>query len=131
MNPQAGDALSAVRLIAYSAPSLATSVAALPMVLFVPAYYSGELGVPLAAVGGAIAVSRLLDVVTDPLIGTLSDRVRTPLGRRKPWMALGLPIFLLSLWKIFLPGKERLTSLLFLSPVFTEGWVTLMRPTFG
>ena len=98
--------LSVGQLFAYSAPSLATSVAALPMVLFVPAFYSDDLGVPLAAVGGAIAVSRLLDVVTDPLIGALSDRLRLPLGRRKAWMAMGLPIFLLSLWKIFVPAEE-------------------------
>ncbi|MEM9173958.1 MAG: MFS transporter [Myxococcota bacterium] len=115
MSTAPGERLSAARLVAYSAPSFATSVAALPMVLFVPAFYSDDLGVPLAAVGGAIAVSRLLDVVTDPLIGGLSDRLRTPLGRRKPWMALGLPIFLLSLWKIFVPGDE-------VSSTYLLGW---------
>ncbi|MCR9095164.1 MAG: MFS transporter [bacterium] len=106
MSSSSPERLSAARLVAYSAPSLVTSVAALPMALFVPAFYSNDLGVPLAAVGGAIAASRLLDVVTDPLIGTLSDRLRLPLGRRKAWMALGLPIFLLSLWKIFVPGED-------------------------
>ena len=106
MSSSSPERLSAARLVAYSAPSLVTSVAALPMALFVPAFYSNDLGVPLAAVGGAIAASRLLDVVTDPLIGTLSDRLRLPLGRRKTWMALGLPIFLLSLWKIFVPGED-------------------------
>ena len=98
--------LSVFQLVVYSAPSLATSVAALPMLLFVPAFYSDNLGIPLAAVGGAIAASRLLDVVTDLGIGTLSDRLRLPLGRRKSWMALGLPLFLLSLWKVFVPGEE-------------------------
>ncbi len=72
------------RLIAYAAPSLVTSVAALPMALFIPAFYSDDLGVPLAAVGGAIALSRLLDGVTDPLIGTFSDRLRLPLGGESP-----------------------------------------------
>ena len=98
--------LGPLRLIAYSAPSVVTSVAALPMALFVPAFYADELGVPLAAVGGAIAISRLLDVVTDPLIGRLSDRLSLPFGRRKPWMILGVPIFLLSLWQIFVPGED-------------------------
>ena len=55
-------------LIFYALPSLVTYVAALPMALFVPACYADELGLPLAAVGAAIAASRLLDVVTDPLI---------------------------------------------------------------
>lgn len=58
-----------LRLISYVLPSLVSSVAALSLVLFVPAFYAGDLGVPLAAVGLAIAASRLLDVVTDPLIG--------------------------------------------------------------
>ena len=98
--------LSRSRLVAYSAPSLVTAVAALPLALFVPAFYADDLGVPLAAVGGAIALSRLLDVVTDPLIGALSDRLHLPLGRRKPWMLLGAPIFLLALWKIFVPGDQ-------------------------
>ncbi len=102
------------RLIAYSAPSLVTSVAALPMALFIPAFYSDDLGVPLAAVGGAIAASRLLDVVTDPLIGTLSDRLRLPFGRRKPWMIAGVPLFLLSLWKICVPGDAASASYLML-----------------
>lgn len=96
--------LGGAALLAYSAPALVTSVAALPMTLFVPAFYADDLGVPLAAVGMAIAFSRLLDVVTDPLIGTLSDRLRLPFGRRKPWMILGAPLFAVSLWQIFVPG---------------------------
>lgn len=126
--PRAGR-LPAARLVAYSAPSLVTSVAALPMALFVPAFYSDDLGVPLAAVGGAIAASRLLDVVTDPLIGTLSDRLRLPLGRRKPWMILGLPIFLVSLWKIFVPGDDATaTSLLGWSAALYLGFTMIDLP---
>ena len=104
--------LGALPLIAYSAPSLLTSVAALPMALFVPAFYADELGIPLAAVGAAIGFSRLLDVVTDPLIGSLSDRIRFPFGRRKPWMILGVPLFLVSLWKIFVPGEDASSTYL-------------------
>ena len=89
----------------YALPSLVTSVAALPMALFVPAYYADELGLPLAAVGAAVAASRLLDVVTDPLIGGFSDRIATRWGRRKPWMLLGTPLFLVSVWHVFVPGE--------------------------
>ena len=38
-------------LAVYAAPSLVTSVAALPMALFVPAFYADDLGLPIAAVG--------------------------------------------------------------------------------
>lgn len=107
------------RLLAYAAPSLVTSVAALPMALFVPAFYADDLGLPLAAVGAAIAVSRLLDVVTDPLIGALSDRLHLPFGRRKPWMLLGVPLFALSLWKIFVPGNAA-------TPTYLLTWSALL-----
>ncbi len=106
-----------------------TSVAALPMALFVPAFYADDLGVPLAAVGGAIAVSRLLDVVTDPLIGRLSDRTTGRFGRRRPWMVLGVPVFLLALWKIFVPGEgASATSLALWSAVLYLGFTMIDLP---
>ncbi len=123
------DRLPTARLIAYSAPSLVTSIAALPMALFVPAFYSGDLGVPLAAVGGAIAFSRLLDVVTDPLIGLLSDRLPLPLGRRKTWMALGVPLFLVAIWQIFVPGDSAsATHLLVWSAALYLGFTMIDLP---
>jgi Na+/melibiose symporter-like transporter len=118
-----------MRLVAYSAPSLVTSVAALPMALFIPAFYADDLGVPLAAVGMVIALSRLLDVVTDPLIGSLSDHTRLRIGRRKPWMILGVPIFLLSLWKIFVPGESAsATHLLVWSALLYLGFTMIDLP---
>jgi MFS family permease len=69
------------------------------MALLVPSFYADELGMPLAGVGAAIAASRLLDVVTDPLIGSLSDRLPTRWGRRKPWMTLAAPLFLGAVWR--------------------------------
>jgi Na+/melibiose symporter-like transporter len=105
--------------VSYSLPSLVTSVTALPIALFVPAFYADDLGVPLAAVGTAIALSRLLDVVTDPLIGKLSDRPWLPFGRRKPWMVLGVPLFAVSLWKIFVPGNAA-------TPTYLLVWSALL-----
>ena len=102
------------RLVPYALPSLVTSVAALPMALFVPAFYADELGLPLAVVGAAIAASRLLDVVTDPLIGSMSDRLETRWGRRKPWMVVGTPLFLVAVWQVFVPGESASTSHLLL-----------------
>jgi Na+/melibiose symporter-like transporter len=95
--------LGSLRIVLYALPSLVSSVAALPLALFVPAFYADDLGVPLAAVGLAIAASRLLDVVTDPLIGVASDRLSFGWGRRKPWMLLGTPVFAVALWQVFVP----------------------------
>lgn len=102
------EAIGSWRLAAYSAPSFVTSLAALPFTLFVPAYYADELAVPLASVGLAIGASRLFDVVTDPLIGRLSDRFRPGFfrgARRKPWMLLGAPLLMLAAWQLLVPPE--------------------------
>ena len=69
--------------------------------IWIPAHYSGGLGLDLATVGIILMLARLTDVVTDPLIGELSDRWRTPVGRRKPWLLIGTPIMLLGVYKLF------------------------------
>jgi GPH family glycoside/pentoside/hexuronide:cation symporter len=117
------------RLFLYALPSLMTSMAALPMALFVPAFYAEELGMPLAAVGVAIAASRLLDVVTDPLIGGLSDRANTRWGRRKPWMLLGTPLFIIATWQVFVPGANAgIGHLLFWSALLYLGFTMIDLP---
>lgn len=90
----------------YGAVNLPTSVVGLPIAIYIPAFYSENLGLSLAAVGTLLALSRLTDVVTDPPIGIVSDRWQTPFGRRKPWMVLGTPFMLLSLWMLFVPHSE-------------------------
>jgi Na+/melibiose symporter-like transporter len=89
----------------YGALNLPTSVVGLPIALYIPAFYSENLGLSLAAVGALIALSRLTDVFTDPMIGILSDRWQTRFGRRKPWILVGTPLKLLSLWMLFVPDS--------------------------
>jgi Na+/melibiose symporter-like transporter len=113
--------LSRRSLWLYGLPNLSYSVAALPMALFIPSYYADELGLPLAAVGAAIAASRVLDVLTDPLIGVLSDRVPTRFGRRKPWIVLGAPLLLLAVWMLFVPAGRGAVSIPYLL-----GWTCLL-----
>ncbi len=103
------------------------AVVALPLALFVPSFYADELALPLATVGYAIAASRVLDILLDPLIGTLSDHTRTRFGRRKPWIVAGTPLFLLAAWRLLVPGEGVSstyllvwTALLFVSFTFVD-----------
>lgn len=96
--------LSLKTMILYGLPHLTHAVVVLPMALYIPSFYADDLALPLASVGVVIAVSRLLDVFTDPLIGVMSDRLRTRWGRRKPWLVAGTPLLMLSTWMIFVPN---------------------------
>lgn len=116
-------------MIYYSLPHLVHAVVTLPMALFIPAFYADDLALPLAAVGAAIAASRLLDVVTDLLIGVLSDRLRTRWGRRKPWIAWGTPVLMLSTWMVFVPtGSVSVAYLLLWSTVLFLGFTLVDLP---
>jgi Na+/melibiose symporter-like transporter len=72
--------------VAYAAPAFALAVVGIPIYVYLPKFYTDTVGVPIAVVGGILLAVRVFDAVTDPMIGTLSDRTRTPLGRRRPWI---------------------------------------------
>jgi len=67
--------------------------------LFILFFYNSVMGLPAAQVGIGLFASLALDAITDPLIGHLSDRTRSRLGRRHAFMlpgALGMgPCFFL------------------------------------
>ncbi len=56
--------------------------------LTLPIYNVG-LGVNAIWIGWALALPRLLDAITDPLMGHLSDNARTRWGRRRPFIFIG------------------------------------------
>jgi GPH family glycoside/pentoside/hexuronide:cation symporter len=90
-------------LFAFGFLSVPLSAAGLPLVLYLTPYYAGELGFSLASIGLILMLTRVTDVITDPLIGMLSDRTAVRLGRRGLWIALGLPVMALSMLAVFDP----------------------------
>ena len=53
--------------------------------------------------GTVILVSKIYDSITDPFEGVLSDRTRTKLGRRRPYLLAGIPLVFLSFFAMFYP----------------------------
>ena len=67
-------ASSAPRLGAWALFAGLIAAAGLPIYIHAPKFYVDEYGVGLAALGGALVILRLIDVVQDPLLGWLSER---------------------------------------------------------
>jgi len=58
-------------------------------------FYTDIAGIGLAAVGTIMLVSRVVDAVTDPLMGNIVDRTNTKWGKARPyvlWMAVPFAI---------------------------------------
>lgn len=56
-----------------------------------------------ALAGTVILVSKVYDAITDPFEGILTDRTRTRLGRRRPYLLAGIPLVFLSFFLLFYP----------------------------
>lgn len=56
-----------------------------------------------ALAGTAFLISKLYDAVTDPFEGILTDRTRSPLGRRRPYLLAGILLVFLSFFLMWYP----------------------------
>jgi GPH family glycoside/pentoside/hexuronide:cation symporter len=88
----------------YGLPGLPLAALGLPLYIYLPTFYAEQLGIGLAAVGIALLIARVSDVLTDPLIGMLSDWLPIP-SRRKWLMALATPLLILAIWALFMPPE--------------------------
>lgn len=93
-------------LLAYGGLQFPLSTIGLPLSIYLAPFYAGELGLPLAALGLAMLLARVSDIVTDPLIGMASDRWRPAIGRRRIWVPLGVAVLGTGVWLLFNPPAK-------------------------
>jgi Na+/melibiose symporter-like transporter len=61
--------------LAYGLLGLPLAFVALPLYVLLPNHYAREFGMPLATLGSVLLAARLLDAISDPLLGRLSDHL--------------------------------------------------------
>lgn len=57
----------------YALPALALAMLGLPLYIYLPTFYASDVGLGVFGVGAVLLLARLLDMISDPLIGYLSD----------------------------------------------------------
>ena len=116
-------------LVAYGSFGFPIAILGYPMTLFLHPYYAGELGLGLAAISTVLLISRMTDFVTDPLMGWISDHTRTKYGRRRPFIAIGLPVMMLGIYKLFMPEPPvDIWYMLIWNTVVYLGWTIMVLP---
>ncbi len=88
-------------LAAFAAPCLPLTGVGLPLVVYLPPYYAGTLGLDLAMVGILFSVVRWIDLPIDIAFGHWIDRTETRFGRFKPWLFGGGLGMMLGLAMVF------------------------------
>jgi GPH family glycoside/pentoside/hexuronide:cation symporter len=102
--PTAGG-LSGVQVWAYALAIWPLCIGQQAMIFAGP-YFAHQFGLPLALLGLAMTGGRIFDACADMSVAYASDRIRTPLGRRRPWVTVGMLLFLPALWYVFVPGAH-------------------------
>ena len=95
--------LSAYQKLAYAAPAFSLAVVGIPIYVYIPKFYTDVVGVHVSALGAILLILRVFDAITDPVIGLVSDRLRTPFGRRRPLIILGALFTSLAMMLLFNP----------------------------
>lgn len=108
------------RYLFYGMPSFGLSVVGIPLYIYLPTFYTLELGMNVGVVGVLLLVARLLDMLFDPFMGFVSDHTRTSFGKRKPWIFLGSFLLLLGYYGLLHPMTQNFLGLwLFLFSLLT------------
>lgn len=92
-------------LAAYAAAALPLAAAALPVYVHAPKFYSA-LGLDLALIGVLLLAVRVLDAISDPLLGLLADRVPQRWGGRKAMLVAAVPVIAAGMFLLFHPPAD-------------------------
>jgi GPH family glycoside/pentoside/hexuronide:cation symporter len=114
-------------VLVYSVPQLGMGFMFVLTNIYLLKYTTDVLLIAPATMGLLFGASRIWDAVSDPMVGYLTDRTHTRMGRRRPWMLAGaLPMALAfgMLWSP--PAALTETALILWMGVALIGFYTAM-----
>ena len=99
---------------------------------FVPLFLANRFGLAPALIGFFMTLDNIAALLIQPPVGAWSDRLRTPIGRRMPFILIGAPVGALAFGLIplasVLPLFVACTSTLLLSMAFWRTPVIALMP---
>jgi len=91
---------------------------------YVPIFLKEEFALSATAIGFVMTWDNYLNMFIQPIVGERSDRTRTRIGRRKPWMLVGAP--LAAIFFIGIPLADSVIVIMF-AILFTNVAMALFR----
>lgn len=79
-------------------------------------FYTDVLGIPPAIMGTLFLASRLIDTVTDPIMGLIVDRTRTKHGQFRPYLLWGaIPFAIMTMVTFYSPDYSETGKIVYAS----------------
>jgi GPH family glycoside/pentoside/hexuronide:cation symporter len=110
-NASAAGKVAASIKLAYGFGDIGSNIFIVTSGFFLLFFLTNVLGINPALAGMALLFPKLWDVVSDPIMGAMSDRTRSRWGRRRPYLLYGALPFGLTFFLMFIdPGYASETA---------------------
>ena len=101
-----------------------------------PGFLAITVGISPYWIGIVILVARIWDAITDPLMGYISDRTQSKMGKRRIYLVIASPFVLLSMYLLFFPFAFsslalRVIAVLTSYLIFTTVQTSVMIPYYS
>lgn len=93
--------LSVLEKSAYGAGDMALTISIISASILIYAFLIQVVGLSPVDAGWILMIVRTIDAISDPLMGILTSKFRTRLGRYRHWLMIGAIPFGISLWLLF------------------------------
>ena len=115
----------------YSLPSIPIAAAQIVVYIAAPAIYSKIAAVGIGLTGLVIMISRIIDMITDPILGIYLDSMVVKIGW-KFWLLIGFPLISVGIFILLNPLDNFEIYSLLLGIIFvTLGWTFFSIPWWG
>ncbi len=114
--------LSWFQKISYGSGNFAANMMNNTVGTFISYYYTDVAGLPLAAVGIILLLCRLLDGVSDLIMGVVVENTHTKYGKARPWLLrLAIPYGVCIFLMFFSPGWGVTGKIIYAAATYMAG----------
>ncbi len=106
--------------IAYGLGDTASNIVFQTVMMFLLLFYTDVVGLSPAVVGTMFLAVRIIDAVTDPLMGAITDRTQSRWGRFRPYLLwLSLPFAIISILAFTTPDLTGTSKIIYAFSTYT------------